>query len=111
MRGSDQASPQEIFDQFTKEMEEEKIKDLTDPDTGESLGLKTYQDIINYMMKIGALIPYKGVTSDSAPIALFTSPDYEESFKQKWNMYSIPLSNYNELSELSSVINSLHRKH
>lgn len=111
MRWAQQASPQEIFDALTREMPEESLKDICDPDNSDNLNIKTYNDLILYLIYKKIIHPYFWWKWDKT-ILLFTTETHRVIFEKKWNMRPLIASiNKTEYNKMLDVINWLRQTH
>jgi hypothetical protein len=112
MRWAYQSTPKEVFDAITREITEDDISNLSDPDTWKSLNLKTYNDIILYLIEEKKiLLPYFW-KSWKTYILLFTTPTYEKEFWKRWNMkYLERVKDSNRYPEMIDVIANLKQTH
>ncbi len=111
MRWSYQATPKEIFDAITREIQVSDIPKLSDPDTGVSLGLSTYNDIMQYLIETKKiLLPFFWKVWDKH-ILLFTTWVYKEEFKKRWNMTYLEKKERRRYQDMNTVIQGLQHTH
>ncbi len=115
MRGAYQSTPKEIFDIITREISEWDIATLSDPNSWKSLWLKSYNDLMLYLIEVKKiLLPYFWKVQWKY-ILLFTSSTYKKDFENRWKMeYLTSNKNNNHIKrfwEMERVIAGLKQSH
>lgn len=115
MRWAHQATPKEIFDAITREIQISDIPKFSDPDTGISLGLTTYNDIMQYLIEVKKiLLPYFWKTRGKY-ILLFTTPKHRKEFEKRWKMEYLEKNKNSKQQkryiEMAKVIEKLEQTH
>ncbi len=111
MRWAEQASPKEIFDEFTREIHRNELINICNPDTGKSLWISSYNELMKYFIEKNFIIPHFWVYNEKT-ILLFTTGTYMLTFERKWNMRPLIKSiNKEEYDKMIAVIDWLTETH